>query len=1033
MRRSLLQTLFCVLAVNALGQSPGGINTNLQLWLRAEGYTGGATWTDASGNGRNATKVGTVTNTALYNFQNIPTALTTANYFSVAHNAALNANNGAISVIAVGLAGPNDYAPFVAKTSNSGWDAGWVLATSNPTSDLGFTTDNWTGVGTTNVAKQSGVSTTIPYIASGFGNGAATNVVSVCNNGTAVSTNTSAKSTTNLALRVGHDGYGTYGFDGGNIAEVVMYNADLTAAQRQRVWSYLAIKYGITLNNGGTDYLSSAAATVWSTATNTGYNNNIFGIALDNGSGLSQRQSVSINAGLQPVIANGTTLVTLNSGGTALTTNQSFLIAGSDNGATTFTTAMSGLTGLTGRLDRIWKVQESGTVGTVTVAWPDNDASIKLVVSNDATFNGSDVAYTTSAITINGVAYRQANVDLTTGQFFTFATNVIAPGGIVNKLSLWLTSDAVGVAPGSNAPDWDDISRIKNPVETIGTRTLQAADASHNFQPFFNNFTAANHFKDANSSLASQGAFLATEITMFGVARINSVTADGRIMGIDNTDPNGNDAGLSILDASARFHRTSTSATTLSSTAVAALNRSSMFSSYTSGTTVGTGLDGAYNTAAITAGGGITGDVLMIGYASAAPAGAIPGDLQEVIWYKQTLTATEIKQVETYLAIKHGITLGGNAGTTSTYNYLNTAGATVWDKTTNSGYNNDIAGIGRDDASALMQKQSMSVNSTGSVTIGLVSIAASNAANANTFTADRSFLIWGHNGGANNSVFNDANCFSNLPTGVQARVQRKWKFQVTNFAQNTTVGFPTTGLVGYTPLSNLRLLVDDDGVNWTNATVYTGATSAGGRVEFSGVSLTAARPYFTVATVNYASTPLPIELISFEGKTIGAVNELTWATATERDNDHFDVERSADGAAFERIGSVAGAGNSQQVIHYELTDARPLRGPNYYRLMQVDTDGSTTYSNIVALINKGQEEEICVVRTLDADGLYALTCTVPEGATLELFSVNGQPLQRKRFVADGTHELDLRSFAPGMYFARVVDGDHVKSYKLLRP
>ncbi len=1031
MRSHHLLILLSLLGTSAFGQSPGGVNTNLQLWLRAEGYTGGPTWPDASGNGRTATEAGSVTTTARYNFQAVPTNLSASNYFSVPHHANLDPNSGAISVIAVGLAGAADYAPFASKTINQQWDQGWVLATSSPTSDLGFTTGNWTGTGTTNVAKQSGVSTTIPYIASGFGSGGGTQTVSICNNGTAVATNTSAKTTSATPLYVGYDG-DAYGFDGGNIAEVLVYNASLSAGDRQRVWSYLAIKYGITLNNGGTNYVNSASTTVWNTATNTGYNNNIFGIALDNTSGLNQRQSVSINAGLQPVIANGTTLVSLNSSGTALTTNQSFLIAGSDNGATTFTTALSGLTGLTGRLDRIWKVQETGTVGTVTVAWPDDDASIKLVVSSDATFNGSDVAYTTSAITINGVAYRQANVNLTTGQFFTFATNVIAPGGVVNRLSLWLASDAVGVAPGSNAPDWDDISRLENPVETIGTRTLQAANAVHNFQPFFTSFSSSNHFKDVNSSLAPQGVLQASEMSMFAVARLNHATNDGRIMGLDDGNNNGNDPGLSIDDLSTRFHRVSTSTSNVTSPLNAQIDRSGVFSCYTSGTTCGVGMDGEYNTGAITAGGGMMGDILMIGYGNTTVVGALPGDLQEVIWYKQTLTSTEIKQVESYLSIKYGITLGGNAGTTSTYNYLNTAAATVWDKTTNAGYNNDIAGIGRDDASALMQKQSMSVNSTASVTIGLGSIAASNAANANTFTADRSFLIWGHNGGANNSVFDDATCFSNLPTGVQARVQRKWKFQSTNFAQNTTVGFPQTGLVGYTALSNLRLLVDDDGVNWTNATVYTGATSTGGRVEFSGVSFSSARPYFTLATVNFTSTPLPIELISFEGETIGAVNRLEWTTATERDNDHFDVERSADGLAFERIGTLPGAGNSQQVIHYELMDQRPLHGLNYYRLMQMDLDGGATYSNIVALFNKEPEAE-CVVRTLDSDGLFVLSCSVPEGATLELFSTNGQPLQQKRFGADGTSELDLRSFAPGMYFARVVDGDQVKSYKLVRP
>lgn len=1032
MVRPLSLFVSCALLPSLFGQSPGGINTNLQLWLRAEDYALGSTWTDASGNARNATKTGTVTNTTLYNFQNVPTGLGATNYFSVPHNNALNANNGAISVFAVGLAGTGSYSPLVSKTINQYWDDGWILATSSTAATMGFTTGDWAGTGGPLVALQAGFSTTIPYIASGFGNGAATNVVSVGNNGNTHTTTNSEKTFTTLPLYVGFDG-DVYGLNGGNVAEVIMFNADLSAANRQRVWSYLAVKYGITLNSGATNYLNSSGATVWNVTTNSGYNNNIFGIALDNTSGLHQRQGRSINAGAQPVIGHGSTLVSLNSSGTALTTNDSYLIAGSDNGALAFNTFLPGVAGVNARLDRIWRVQETGTIGTVTVAWPSTDASLQLIVSNDATFNGSDNTYPTTAITINGTDYRQASVDLTGGQYFSFASLSSAPGGYWNNLALWLSSERAGVAAGSNAPDWDDISRTNNPVESVGTRTLQTADATHNFQPYFTNFTSTSHFKDSNSSLAPAGTLLATEQTMFAVARINSSTNDGRIMGIDDADLNGNDPGLSVLDANTRFHRVSTSAVGLSSTTSAQTSRSSVFSAYTSGTTAAVGMDGIYNTAAMTAGGGMRGDVLMIGYGNATVVGALPGDLQEVIWYKRTLNSTEIKQVETYLALKHGITLGGNSGTASTYNYLNSLGTTIWDKSTNTGYNNDIAGIGRDDLSGLYQKQSNSVNSTGSVTMALGSIAASNSANANTFTNDRSALIWGHDGAAHNSVFNDPNCFSNLPSGVEARIQRKWKTQVTNFAQNVTVAFDEADIVGYTPVSNLRLLVDNDGSNWSNATVYSSATLSGGRVIFSNVSFSGAEPFFTLATTSFASTPLPIELISFEGTTVDDINYLTWRTATETNNERFDVERSADGVDFAAIATVDGAGNTQQLTHYSFDDTKPLNGMNYYRLKQVDFDGTFTFSSVIALKNERVSSTDCIIRTLDDQGLFALDCSVPEGSTLELFSAAGQPLQLRRYGNSGTQEVDLRTLASGIYFARITDGITVKSYKLLRP
>src|SRR5690606_14302320 len=138
-----LPVLFWVFVLTASGQTPGGISANLQLWLRAEGYTGGAAWADASGHGRNATRSGTVGTTARYNFQSVPTALTASNYFSVPHNAALNTISGAISVFAVGLPGGGTYSPFVSKTINQYWDEGWVLATSSPMTAIGFTTGDW--------------------------------------------------------------------------------------------------------------------------------------------------------------------------------------------------------------------------------------------------------------------------------------------------------------------------------------------------------------------------------------------------------------------------------------------------------------------------------------------------------------------------------------------------------------------------------------------------------------------------------------------------------------------------------------------------------------------------------------------------------------------------------------------------------------------------------------------------------------------------------------------------------------------------
>lgn len=321
-------------------------------------------------------------------------------------------------------------------------------------------------------------------------------------------------------------------------------------------------------------------------------------------------------------------------------------------------------------------------------------------------------------------------------------------------------------------------------------------------------------------------------------------------------------------------------------------------------------------------------------------------DMGEIIFYNAALTTAQLNQVESYLAIKYGITRGGNTGTSATYNYVNSAGTVVWNKTANTGYNNDIAGIGRNDASTLLQKQSISVNNNEPVSIGVVSIDASNATNTNNFTVDQSFLMWGNDGGANTTAYSDPACFTSLPAGVQARIRRRWKCQVTNFNQQVTVGFESSMVANYLPLSNLRLLVDDDGGDWTNATVYGGSAMDGSRIEFAGVTLSAAKPFFTLATANYVSTPLPVELLRFDAAACGSSVCLAWSTASERDNDRFVVERSADALDFTPIGSVPGAGNSTMYREYHYIDRSPLQGTGYYRLRQVDTNGDFTFSEV---------------------------------------------------------------------------------------
>src|SRR5690606_6173949 len=80
---------------------------------------------------------------------------------------------------------------------------------------------------------------------------------------------------------------------------------------------------------------------------------------------------------------------------------------------------------------------------------------------------------------------------------------------------------------------------------------------------------------------------------------------------------------------------------------------------------------------------------------------------------------------------------------------------------------------------------------------------------------------------------------------------------------------------------------------------------------------------------------------------------LNWRTASERNNDHFRLLRSADQDIWEEVARIPGAGNSQTVQDYHAVDLAPLVSTNYYVLVQVDLDGTEARSPVVAVDHVG--------------------------------------------------------------------------------
>lgn len=173
---------------------------------------------------------------------------------------------------------------------------------------------------------------------------------------------------------------------------------------------------------------------------------------------------------------------------------------------------------------------------------------------------------------------------------------------------------------------------------------------------------------------------------------------------------------------------------------------------------------------------------------------SLEGRVCEIITYSARKNDTNLTQernrIQSYLAVKYGITLGVNG---TSQDYVNSDGTVIWDVNTgvpaNDVFNYDIAGIGRDDGSILNQKQSRSVNNAtdgtgriqGVLTMGVSDVFNTNNLNPNT-VANKQFLMWGNNGvNLNNpAVVVDVDMSTNISPALSSWVQfngiaRTWK------------------------------------------------------------------------------------------------------------------------------------------------------------------------------------------------------------------------------------------------------------------
>ncbi|NME70214.1 T9SS type A sorting domain-containing protein [Flammeovirga aprica] len=165
---------------------------------------------------------------------------------------------------------------------------------------------------------------------------------------------------------------------------------------------------------------------------------------------------------------------------------------------------------------------------------------------------------------------------------------------------------------------------------------------------------------------------------------------------------------------------------------------------------------------------------------------------------------------------------------------------------------------------------------------------------------------------------------------------------------------------------------------------------------------------------------LPVELRSFDVFNVDGEALVKWETLWEINNDYFVVEKSRNRRNWEEVEQVKGYGNSNYLLSYEVKDENPLSGLSYYRLKQVDFDGTATYSEIKAFsTDKTVELELVAYPNPLQDQLTILVRQAYHNR-MQLFTITGQRVDFRIVESEEERiKIALPNLEKGMYVLRV--------------
>jgi hypothetical protein len=174
---------------------------------------------------------------------------------------------------------------------------------------------------------------------------------------------------------------------------------------------------------------------------------------------------------------------------------------------------------------------------------------------------------------------------------------------------------------------------------------------------------------------------------------------------------------------------------------------------------------------------------------------------------------------------------------------------------------------------------------------------------------------------------------------------------------------------------------------------------------------------YTAYTFASLITPLPVTLVRFDARAEGQTALLTWATTSETNSDHFEIERSLNGKIWQKIGVVKSYGESTVLREYQYADYTPASGENLYRLKMVDNDETFAYSRIRSLEVHGNVSDLSVYPNPSSDKLNIRDYTNVKEVVIS--DLNGRSVYQSASFSAGHGTIDIKHLVQGMYILKI--------------